>query len=119
MTQLQIVTATGTHGFQVEVAKDEQSQRRGLSGRRSMPADHGMLFKFEREKPRTFQMRDTYIPLDIIFLSRAGIVTNIKANCQTLSEWPIPSEAPCASVLELNGGTAAKIGLKIGDKVRR
>ena len=62
-------------------------------------------------------MRDIYIPLDIIFLSRAGIVTNIVANAH-LSERPIHSGAPCTSVLELNGGIAAKIGLEVGDKVR-
>jgi uncharacterized protein len=115
---LQIVTATGAHDFQVEITSDDASRTRGLSGRRSMPANHGMLFKFEREAPRTFQMRDTYIPLDIIFISRAGVVSNVVANAQTLSERPIHSGQPCSTVLELNGGTAARIGLKVGDKDR-
>lgn len=119
MQTIQIATATGTHSFEVEIAKDDLSRARGQMGRRFMPADHGMLFKFEREEHRTFQMRDTYIPLDIIFLSRAGIVANIVANAQTLSEQPIHSGAPCTTVLELNGAAAAQIGLKVGDKVLR
>jgi uncharacterized protein len=115
---LQIVTATGTHDFEVEIAKDDASRARGLMDRRYMPADHGMLFEFDREAPETFWMKDTYIPLDMIFISRAGVVTNIAANAEPLSERAIPSGPPCAAVLELNGGEAAKIGLRVGDKVR-
>jgi uncharacterized protein len=115
---LQIVTATGAHDFQVEIAKDDPSRARGLMDRRFMPADHGMLFEFDREAPQTFWMKDTYIPLDMIFISKTGIVTNIVANAEPLSERTIPSGPPCMAVLELNGGVAAKIGLKVGDRVR-
>jgi uncharacterized protein len=115
---LQIVTATGTHNFQVEIARDDASRARGLMDRRFMPADHGMLFEFEREEPEAFWMKDTYIPLDMIFISRVGVVTNIAANAEPLSERAIPSGPPCMAVLELNGGAAARIGLKVGDKVR-
>jgi uncharacterized membrane protein (UPF0127 family) len=115
---LQIVTATGAHDFQVEIARDEASRARGLMDRRFMPADHGMLFEFDREAPEAFWMKDTYIPLDMIFISRAGVVTNIAANAEPLSERAIPSGPPCMAVLELDGGAAARIGLKLGDKVR-
>jgi len=115
---LQIVTAAGAHDFQVEIAKDDASRARGLMDRRFMPADHGMLFEFDREAPQSFWMKDTYIPLDMIFISRTGIVTNIVANAEPLSERAIPSGPACMAVLELNGGAAAKIGLKVGDKVR-
>jgi uncharacterized membrane protein (UPF0127 family) len=115
---LQIVTATGTHDFQVEIARDEASRARGLMDRRFMPPDHGMLFEFDRETPEAFWMKDTYIPLDMIFISRAGVVTNIVANAEPLSERAIPSGPPCMAVLELNGGAAAKISLRVGDKVR-
>jgi uncharacterized protein len=115
---LQIVTATGTHDFEVEIAKDDASRARGLMDRRYMPADHGMLFEFDREAPEAFWMKDTYIPLDMIFISGAGVVTNIAANAEPLSERAIPSGPPCAAVLELNGGEAARIGLRVGDKVR-
>jgi len=115
---LQIVTAAGTHDFQVEIARNEASRARGLMDRRFMPADHGMLFEFDHEAPEAFWMKDTYIPLDMIFISRTGVVTNIAANAEPLSERAIPSGPPCMAVLELNGGAAARIGLKIGDKVR-
>ena len=115
---LQIVTATGTHDFQVEIARDDASRARGLMDRRFMPADHGMLFEFDREGPEAFWMKDTYIPRDMIFIARAGVVTNIVANAEPLSERAIPSGPPCMAVLELNGGVAVKIGLKVGDKVR-
>ena len=115
---LRIVTATGAHDFQVEIARDEEKRARGLMDRRFMPADHGMLFEFDSEAPEEFWMKNTYIPLDMIFISPTGIVTNIVANAEPLSERTIPSGPPCIAVLELNGGSAARIGLKVGDKVR-
>ena len=115
---LQIVTASGTHAFQVEIASDEPSRALGLMNRRYLPPDHGMLFEFDRDARQAFWMKNTYIPLDMVFISRAGVVTNIVANAEPLSERVIPSGGPCAAVLELNGGTAAAIGLRVGDKIR-
>jgi uncharacterized protein len=115
---LQIVTASGTHDFQVEIARDEESRARGLMNRRFLPADRGMLFEFDRAAPVAFWMKNTYIPLDMIFISPKGGVTNIVANAEPLSERAIPSGSPCVAVLELNGGAAAAIGLKVGDMVR-
>ena len=115
--RLQIVTAGGTREFQVEIAADDASRERGLMNRRYMAANHGMLFEFDRDAPVAFWMRNTYIPLDMIFISRAGVVTNVVANAEPLSERVIPSGPPCAAVLELNGGTVAAIGVKVGDKV--
>jgi uncharacterized protein len=115
---LQIITASGTHDFQVEVAKDEESRARGLMNRPFMPADRGMLFEFERQEPVAFWMKNTYIPLDMIFISSKGRVTNVVANAEPLSERMLPSGPPCVAVLELNGGAAASIGLKVGDAIR-
>ena len=115
---LQIVTASGTHDFHVEIAKDDVSRAQGLMNRPFMPADRGMLFEFEREEPVSFWMKNTYIPLDMIFISRKGVVTNIVEKAEPLSERVIPSGPPCLAVLELNGGVAASIGLKVGDTVR-
>ncbi len=115
---MQIVTGSGTHDFRVEVAADDASRERGLMNRRFMPADHGMLFEFQQNAPVAFWMKNTYIPLDMIFLSPAGVVTNIVANAEPLSERIIPSGPPCVAVLEVNGGVAASIGLKVGDSVR-
>ena len=120
MTQtIKIVTATGVHAFQVEIARDDASRMQGLSGHQSMAPNHGMLFTFDREAPRVFNMERTLIPLDVIFLSQAGAVTHIAANAQPQSEHGTPSNGPCSAVLELNGGMAAYIGLKIGDKVEQ
>jgi len=115
---LTIATVSGEHVFQVEIAKDPAQRARGLMFRRFMPEDRGMLFEFQANEPVSFWMKDTYIPLDMIFLSSAGVVTRIAANAEPLSESVIPSGGPCAAVLEINGGEAAKIGLTVGDKVR-
>lgn len=115
---LQIVTGGGTHDFRVEVASDDASRERGLMNRRFMRADHGMLFEFQQNAPVAFWMKNTYIPLDMIFLSPAGVVTHIEADAEPLSERVIPSGPSCVAVLEVNGGVAASIGLKVGDRVR-
>ena len=118
LERLQIVTATGTHDFKVQVAADDASRERGLMNRRYMAADHGMLFEFPENAPVSFWMKNTYIPLDMIFISSKGIVTNVVAKAEPLSERLIPSGAPCQAVLEVNGGVAASIGLRAGDSVR-
>jgi uncharacterized protein len=115
---LEITTSTGRHAFQVEIAKDDASRERGLMDRRYMAANHGMLFEFEQDAPVSFWMKNTYIPLDMIFIAPSGVVTRIAANAEPLSERVIPSGDPCVAVLELNGGTASAIALKVGDKVR-
>ena len=114
---LDVTTAKGVYHFQVEIADNEASREKGLMFRRFMPADRGMLFDFKREEPVMFWMKNTYIPLDMIFISRAGIVVSIAADAEPLSERTIPSGGPCYGVLELNGGVAARIALKPGDKV--
>jgi uncharacterized protein len=118
LDSLEIATSTGRHAFQIEIADNDATRERGLMDRRYMAADHGMLFEFERDEPESFWMKNTYIPLDMIFISPTGVVTHIAANAEPLSERVIPSGGPCLAVLELNGGTAASIGLKVGDKVR-
>jgi uncharacterized membrane protein (UPF0127 family) len=115
---LEIITSTGRHAFQVEIAKDDATRERGLMDRRYMAANRGMLFEFAQDAPVSFWMKNTYIPLDMIFIAPSGVVTRVAANAEPLSERVIPSGDPCVAVLELNGGTAAAIGLKVGDKVR-
>jgi uncharacterized protein len=118
LDSLEIATSTGRHAFQVEIANNDATREHGLMDRRFMAADHGMLFEFDREAPVSFWMKNTYIPLDMIFIAPSGVVTHIATNAEPLSERVIPSGGPCIAVLELNGGTAASIGLKVGDKVR-
>ncbi len=115
---LTISTQTGDHAFSVEVAATPATREHGLMNRRFMPTDRGMLFEFERDGPVAFWMKNTYIPLDMVFIARNGVVTRIVDRAEPFSETPIPSGGPCAAVLELNGGVAAQIGLKTGDMVR-
>ncbi len=115
---LEIVTASGTHEFSVEVMRSGPQRERGLMFRRFLPQERGMLFDFATERPVTMWMKNTYLPLDMIFIGRAGRVVGLAENTEPLSEKIIPSGAPAYGVLEVNAGTADRIGLRIGDSVR-
>lgn len=115
---LEIDTASGAHRYEVEVMTTEAEREHGLMDRKSMPADHGMLFDFQRDRDVAFWMKDTYIPLDMIFIDHAGRVVAIKHDAKPMDETPIPSGAPTTGVLELNAGAADAIELKIGDRVK-
>jgi uncharacterized membrane protein (UPF0127 family) len=106
------------HVLQVEVMRSEAEREHGLMDRRFLPADRGMLFQFDREQPVLMWMKNTYIPLDMIFLSRNGVVTHIAENTEPMSEAIISSNGPVYGVLEVNAGFARKIGLKPGDLAR-
>jgi uncharacterized membrane protein (UPF0127 family) len=106
------------HDLQVEVMRTEEGRERGLMERRYLPADRGMLFDFGREQAVMMWMKNTYIPLDMIFISRKGVVTHVAENAEPLSEAIISSQGPAYAVLEVNAGFARKIGLKPGDVVR-
>ncbi len=114
---LSIVTATGPHHFAVEVMRTREQLERGLMYRRQMAADHGMLFDFGAVQPVTMWMKDTYLPLDMVFIAADGRVVSVKRDAEPLSETTIPSGGDVLGVLEVNAGTAARIGLKPGDKV--
>jgi uncharacterized membrane protein (UPF0127 family) len=118
LERLEIVTASGTHEFSVEVMRSGPQRERGLMFRRFLPQERGMLFDFATERPVAMWMKNTYLPLDMIFIGRAGKVVGLAENTDPLSEKIIPSGAPAYGVLEVNAGTAARIGLRIGDSVR-
>lgn len=118
LERLQIVTASGTHEFSVEVMRSGPQRERGLMFRRFLPQERGMLFAFATEQPLTMWMKNTYLPLDMIFIGRAGTVVGFAENTEPLSKKIIPSGAPAYGVLEVNAGTSARIGLRIGDSVR-
>ena len=107
-----------THKFNVELATTPQQVAQGLMFRRQMAADAGMLFLFERTDPATFWMKNTYIPLDMIFIGLDGRILNIAERTIPLTETPVHAAGPTRAVLELNGGTASRLGLKAGDRVR-
>lgn len=115
---LDIVTATGSHHYDVEIADSEAARERGLMDRHEMAAGHGMLFEFPRRAPVSFWMKNTYLPLDMIFIDQGGVVRNVVENAKPLSEALIPSRLPVVAVLELNAGQAKAIDLRPGDKVK-
>ena len=112
---LRFKTASGDHAFSVEVMRTDAERAKGLMYRRFMPTDRGMLFDFKVEQPVMMWMKNTYIPLDMVFMSRDGTAVNIAENTEPLSERIIASGAPTYAVLELNAGVARRIGLKVGD----
>jgi uncharacterized membrane protein (UPF0127 family) len=114
---LTIDTASGHHVFQVEVMRTKGELERGLMFRRFLPKDRGMLFDFGTEQPVMMWMKNTFVPLDMIFVGRSGRVVGIARDAEPLSETIIPSGAAALGVLEVNAGTANAIDLKIGDAV--
>ena len=86
--------------------------------RRYLPDDRGMLFDFGKDEVVQMWMKNTYIPLDMVFVGRDGRVVSIAADTEPLSERTISSGGPVTGVIELNAGAAAKMGLKVGDQVR-
>ncbi|RYC32894.1 DUF192 domain-containing protein [Lichenibacterium minor] len=114
---LAIATASGTHHFAVEVMRTRDQLERGLMFRRQMAPDKGMLFDFGASKPVSMWMKNTYLPLDMVFIAADGRVVSVKSNAEPLSEAIIPSGGDVLGVLEINAGTAARIGVKPGDRV--
>ena len=117
VTTVSIDSAKGRSTFKVEVAGDHDSQEKGLMFRKTMAADAGMLFDFHQDSMTTFWMKNTVLPLDIIFIRRDGTISSIAGNAVPFSESPIPSSEPIRAVLEINGGRAKALGIEPGDKV--
>lgn len=116
---LTIGSANGTaHAFRVEVARTSEEQAKGLMFRTAMGANEGMIFPMDPPRDAAFWMRNTVIPLDIIFIGKDGRILNIAANAVPYSETALPSAGPVKGVLELNGGRAAQLGIRAGDTVR-
>lgn len=114
---LEIVSKTGVHTFGVEMADTQEEQAKGLMFRRELPEGQGMLFDFHREQPAVFWMKNTYIPLDMIFIRGDGRILNIAEHTQPLSEALVRSAGPVRAVLEVIAGTAQKLGIASGDRV--
>ncbi|SCW54456.1 hypothetical protein SAMN02927924_01222 [Sphingobium faniae] len=114
---LVIRTAKGEHRFDVEVALTPQDQAQGLMFRKSLPPDSGMLFPMAPPRTASFWMKDTLIPLDMLFIHTDGTIAFIKANAQPYSRDPVSAGVPVAAVLELAGGRVAELGIGEGDRV--
>jgi uncharacterized membrane protein (UPF0127 family) len=116
-SELTIVSATGPHRFTVEVAETSAQMEQGLMFRRSMPPDAGMLFDYKAPTVATMWMRNTFIPLDMLFVDAQGRIVNIRERAVPQSLDVIAAAAPVRAVIELNGGTAARLGIAPGDRV--
>ena len=107
-----------TTPISVELALTEEQRQKGLMFRTSLAADHGMLFDFARTEPIYMWMKNTYIPLDMIFIDAVGTITHIVRNTTPLSQSIIGSGGPVRYVLEMATGSADRLDLQIGDRLR-
>jgi len=113
---LMIDTKKGPVKFSVEVASDDESRERGLMFRTHMDKNAGMLFEFPGDQFESFWMKNTILPLDLLFIKRDGTISSISANAKPFSEATINSVEPVRAVLELNAGRAAALGIRPGQK---
>jgi uncharacterized membrane protein (UPF0127 family) len=117
-TSLLLIDAEGgVQRFTVELAVTPEEQAQGLMFRRALPPDAGMLFDLGSTRPATFWMKNTLIPLDMLFITTDGRIADIHERAVPLSEAMIESKVPVRAVLELNGGTVARLGIHAGDIV--
>jgi uncharacterized membrane protein (UPF0127 family) len=115
---LSIVLSDGQSlAFNVEVATTPEQLARGLMFRRVLPRDEGMLFVFPQEGEQSFWMKNTWIPLDMLFVRKDGTVFRVVANATPFDLTPIPSGGPALAVIELNGGEAGRQGIVPGSRV--
>lgn len=117
-TEIVIQTASARHKFTVELATKPEQMQRGLMFRREMAADHGMLFDYGAEQAGiAMWMKNTFIPLDMLFVKADGSVLNIAERTVPQSLATVAAAGPVRVVIELNGGTASRLKIKPGDKV--
>ena len=115
--KLAIVTKTGRHEFRIEIARRPKQQAQGLMFRRRMATDAGMLFLFQSKKPVGMWMKNTYIPLDLIYIDGTGKIVGFHQRAVPQSLEVITSKQPVSAVLEVNAGTAARLQIVAGDRV--
>jgi uncharacterized membrane protein (UPF0127 family) len=114
---LEIATKSGVHVFSVEMATTEEEKQNGLMWRKELPDGKGMLFDFSPEQQISMWMKNTYIPLDMIFIRADGRILRIAENTEPLSTKIISSGGLAKGVLEVIAGTAQKYGIQPGDRV--
>lgn len=112
-----VTSAAKTHSFTVEAARTSVEQAKGLMFRTELADNAGMVFPFPEPRMASFWMKNTVIPLDIIFVRADGTIESIAADTVPYSMAPVVSGEPVAAVLELRGGLAAELGIVAGDKV--
>ena len=117
MDRLAIQTQDSRRVFQVEIAETAAQRAQGLMRRKHLPMGAGMLFDFKITGPVIMWMKNTYIPLDILFISEKGVIVNIVRDTVPHSIRHISSIGPVRAVLELPGGSAKQFGIRAGDRV--
>ena len=117
VTTITVDAGKSRHAFKVEIAGDHASQEKGLMYRKTMAPDAGMIFDFHQDVMTSFWMKNTTLPLDIIFIRADGTISSIAADAVPMSETPIPSSEPVRAVLELNAGRSAALGIVPGARV--
>ena len=118
LERLEITTARGPVRLQVEIADTEGERSQGLMCRRVMAPDQGMLFDFKAEKPVFFWMKNTILPLDMIFVAADGRIVAVVPNTIPFSVDPVGPGVPVQAVLELKAGRAAALGIAPGDRLK-
>lgn len=113
-----VTSKSKTHSFTVEVAATSAEQARGLMFRTDLADNAGMIFPFPEPRIASFWMKNTVIPLDIVFVRADGSIESIADNTVPYSTTPVASGAPVVAVLELRGGLTAELGINAGDKVK-
>jgi uncharacterized membrane protein (UPF0127 family) len=114
---LLIAAAGGAHRFDVEVARTPAQQERGLMFRKTVDENGGMYFPMNPPRTASFWMKNTIVPLDMLFVRTDGTIAFLKANAEPYSRIPVSAGIPVAGVLELRGGRAADLGIKEGDRL--
>ena len=114
---LAIDTQNSRRTFRVEIAETAAQRAQGLMWRKHLPMGTGMLFDFKITRPVVMWMKNTYIPLDMFFITEQGVILNIVRETEPHSTRHIGSIGPVRAVLELPGGSAKKFGIRAGDRV--
>lgn len=114
---LSVTTGDARHEFRVEVAASKAEQSRGLMFRTELGPDEGMVFPYQAPQQLGFWMKNTPLPLDIIFIGEDGRIVNIAAQTTPYSTESVYSDGPALAVLEIPGGRAAELGIEPGDRV--
>jgi uncharacterized membrane protein (UPF0127 family) len=117
LVPLEIRSGTRTHRFTVEVARTSEQQQRGLMYRPTLAPDAGMIFPFDDPRPASFWMKNTMIPLDMLFVRSDGTIASIAVNTVPYSLDPVSEGEPVAAVLEIAGGRSVELGIEAGDQV--
>lgn len=114
---IEVVSKNGSHRFEVWIADTAERQRQGLMYVRDLPANQGMLFVNESPRVSSFWMKNTFIPLDMLFIDARGRLVEIFANTTPLSLEPLGPTSPVLGILELRGGESARRGIRKGDRI--